>query len=106
MKMARFQTFCIRIRKNKPSDESRKTGQISRTKMTFFLIFEAPFYLFYPPRGRTLSRIDTSKAPFDASAVDNMRSVSELLQIWKWFDYSKVYYVFKFHFFHKVTWLL
>ncbi|MFS7966305.1 putative glycerol-3-phosphate 1-O-acyltransferase [Helianthus anomalus] len=29
-----------------------------------------------------------SPAPFDASAVDNMRSASELLQIRKWFDYS------------------
>ncbi|KAF5794834.1 putative glycerol-3-phosphate 1-O-acyltransferase [Helianthus annuus] len=29
-----------------------------------------------------------SPVPFDASAVDNMRSASELLQIWKWFDYS------------------
>ncbi|KAM0048573.1 putative glycerol-3-phosphate 1-O-acyltransferase [Helianthus debilis subsp. tardiflorus] len=31
-----------------------------------------------------------SLAPFDASDGDNMRSASELLQIWKWFDYSKV----------------
>ncbi|MFS7897208.1 hypothetical protein Hanom_Chr00s007317g01737581 [Helianthus anomalus] len=35
-KMARFQTFWIQIRKNKPLDESRKTGQISGTKMTFY----------------------------------------------------------------------
>ncbi|MFS7890291.1 hypothetical protein Hanom_Chr15g01350971 [Helianthus anomalus] len=36
MKMARFQTFWIKIRKNKPLDESRKTGQTSGTKMTFY----------------------------------------------------------------------
>ncbi|MFS8009279.1 hypothetical protein Hanom_Chr14g01282871 [Helianthus anomalus] len=29
MKMARFQTFWIHMRKNEPSDESRKTGQTS-----------------------------------------------------------------------------
>ncbi|MFS7991108.1 hypothetical protein Hanom_Chr12g01066931 [Helianthus anomalus] len=33
MKMARFQTFWIHMRKNKPLDESRKTGQTSHTKM-------------------------------------------------------------------------
>ncbi|MFS7915292.1 hypothetical protein Hanom_Chr02g00163551 [Helianthus anomalus] len=32
----RFQTFWIQIRKNKPLDESRKTGQTSGTKMTFY----------------------------------------------------------------------
>ncbi|KAJ0954327.1 hypothetical protein HanRHA438_Chr00c20g0851981 [Helianthus annuus] len=36
MKMARFQTFWIDMRKNKPLDESRKTGQTSGTKMTFY----------------------------------------------------------------------
>ncbi|MFS7923193.1 hypothetical protein Hanom_Chr03g00257801 [Helianthus anomalus] len=36
MKMARFQTFWIQMRKNKPSDESRKTGQSSGTKMAFY----------------------------------------------------------------------
>ncbi|MFS7901853.1 hypothetical protein Hanom_Chr01g00004471 [Helianthus anomalus] len=36
MKMAKFQTFWIQMRKNKPLDESRKTGQTSRTKMTFY----------------------------------------------------------------------
>ncbi|MFS7901609.1 hypothetical protein Hanom_Chr01g00001711 [Helianthus anomalus] len=35
MKMARYQTFWIQVRKNKPVDESRKTGQTSWTKMTF-----------------------------------------------------------------------
>ncbi|MFS7950893.1 hypothetical protein Hanom_Chr07g00588521 [Helianthus anomalus] len=36
MKMARFQTFWIQMRKNKPLDESRKTGQTSKTKMVFY----------------------------------------------------------------------
>ncbi|MFS8027954.1 hypothetical protein Hanom_Chr16g01504811 [Helianthus anomalus] len=36
MKMARFQTFWIRMRKNKPLDESRIIGQTSGTKMTFY----------------------------------------------------------------------
>ncbi|MFS7993871.1 hypothetical protein Hanom_Chr12g01099171 [Helianthus anomalus] len=36
MKMARFQTFLIQMRKNKTSDESRKTGQTSETKMAFY----------------------------------------------------------------------
>ncbi|MFS7916124.1 hypothetical protein Hanom_Chr02g00173441 [Helianthus anomalus] len=36
MKMARFQTFWIQMRKNKPLDESCKTSQISGTKMTFY----------------------------------------------------------------------
>ncbi|MFS7923330.1 hypothetical protein Hanom_Chr03g00259481 [Helianthus anomalus] len=34
MKMARFQTFRIQLRKNKPLDESRKTDQTSGTNMT------------------------------------------------------------------------
>ncbi|MFS7890450.1 hypothetical protein Hanom_Chr11g00974021 [Helianthus anomalus] len=34
--MARFQTFWIQMRKNKPLDESRKTGQTSGTKMAFY----------------------------------------------------------------------
>ncbi|MFS7901639.1 hypothetical protein Hanom_Chr01g00002051 [Helianthus anomalus] len=38
MKMARFQTFWIQMQKNKPLDESRKTGQTSRTKMAFYSI--------------------------------------------------------------------
>ncbi|MFS8010346.1 hypothetical protein Hanom_Chr14g01295951 [Helianthus anomalus] len=37
MKMTRFQTFWIQVRKNKPLDESRKTSQTSGTKMTFTL---------------------------------------------------------------------
>ncbi|MFS7979211.1 hypothetical protein Hanom_Chr10g00924751 [Helianthus anomalus] len=32
MKIARFQTFWIQMRKNKHLDESRKTGQTSGTK--------------------------------------------------------------------------
>ncbi|MFS7951645.1 hypothetical protein Hanom_Chr07g00597551 [Helianthus anomalus] len=36
MKMARFHTFWIYMRKNKPLDESRKTDQTSRTKMAFY----------------------------------------------------------------------
>ncbi|MFS7965280.1 hypothetical protein Hanom_Chr09g00760371 [Helianthus anomalus] len=35
MKMARFQTFWIQMRENKPLDESRKTNQTSGTKMAF-----------------------------------------------------------------------
>ncbi|MFS8030793.1 hypothetical protein Hanom_Chr17g01538291 [Helianthus anomalus] len=34
--MARFQSFWIQMRKNKPLDESRKTNQTSRTKMAFY----------------------------------------------------------------------
>ncbi|MFS7901923.1 hypothetical protein Hanom_Chr01g00005241 [Helianthus anomalus] len=36
MKMARFQTFWIQMRNNKPLDESRKTGQASGSKMAFY----------------------------------------------------------------------
>ncbi|MFS7940301.1 hypothetical protein Hanom_Chr05g00462831 [Helianthus anomalus] len=36
IKMIRFQTFWIRMRKNKPLDESRKTGKTSETEMTFY----------------------------------------------------------------------
>ncbi|MFS7963793.1 hypothetical protein Hanom_Chr08g00742511 [Helianthus anomalus] len=35
MKMVRFQTFWIQMRKNKPLDESRKSSQTSGTKMAF-----------------------------------------------------------------------
>ncbi|MFS8033808.1 hypothetical protein Hanom_Chr17g01573911 [Helianthus anomalus] len=34
--MAKFQTFWIQMRKNKPLAESRKTGQTSGTKMAFY----------------------------------------------------------------------
>ncbi|MFS7983052.1 hypothetical protein Hanom_Chr11g00970011 [Helianthus anomalus] len=36
MKMARYQTFWIHVRKNKPLNESGKTGQTLRTKMAFY----------------------------------------------------------------------
>ncbi|MFS7921392.1 hypothetical protein Hanom_Chr03g00236241 [Helianthus anomalus] len=36
MKMARFQTFWIQMRINKPLDESRKTGQPPGTNMAFY----------------------------------------------------------------------
>ncbi|MFS8021632.1 hypothetical protein Hanom_Chr16g01429701 [Helianthus anomalus] len=39
MKMASFQTFWIHMRKNKPLDESRKTGQTSGTKMAFYSLY-------------------------------------------------------------------
>ncbi|MFS7951349.1 hypothetical protein Hanom_Chr07g00594101 [Helianthus anomalus] len=47
MKKARFQTFLIQMRKNKPLDESCKSSQTSRTKMAFYssLIFHE--YLSY-----------------------------------------------------------
>ncbi|MFS7916921.1 hypothetical protein Hanom_Chr03g00183021 [Helianthus anomalus] len=35
MKMARFQTFKIQMRKNKPLDKSCKSSQTSGTKMAF-----------------------------------------------------------------------
>ncbi|MFS8014941.1 hypothetical protein Hanom_Chr15g01350571 [Helianthus anomalus] len=35
MKMARFQTFWIQMRINNLLNESRKTSQTSRTKITF-----------------------------------------------------------------------
>ncbi|MFS7994747.1 hypothetical protein Hanom_Chr12g01109711 [Helianthus anomalus] len=37
--MARFQTFWIQMRKTKYLDESRKTGQTSRTKIAFYALF-------------------------------------------------------------------
>ncbi|KAJ0815509.1 hypothetical protein HanPSC8_Chr17g0798361 [Helianthus annuus] len=39
MKMAIFQTFWILIRKNKPLDESCKSGQTSGTKMAFYFFY-------------------------------------------------------------------
>ncbi|MFS7913423.1 hypothetical protein Hanom_Chr02g00141611 [Helianthus anomalus] len=36
MKMARFQTFWIQMRKNKPLDESRKSRQTSGAKVAFY----------------------------------------------------------------------
>ncbi|MFS7951055.1 hypothetical protein Hanom_Chr07g00590451 [Helianthus anomalus] len=36
MKMARFQTFWIQMRKNKPLDRSPKTDQTSGTKIAFY----------------------------------------------------------------------
>ncbi|MFS7991920.1 hypothetical protein Hanom_Chr12g01076281 [Helianthus anomalus] len=36
MKIARFQIFWIQMRKNKPLNESRKTGQTSGTKIAFY----------------------------------------------------------------------
>ncbi|MFS7901874.1 hypothetical protein Hanom_Chr01g00004691 [Helianthus anomalus] len=36
MKMASFQTFWIQLGKNKPLDESRKTGQTTGTEMAFY----------------------------------------------------------------------
>ncbi|MFS8012361.1 hypothetical protein Hanom_Chr14g01319891 [Helianthus anomalus] len=36
IKMARFQTLWIQMRKNKPLDKSHKSGQTSGTKMTFY----------------------------------------------------------------------
>ncbi|MFS8010180.1 hypothetical protein Hanom_Chr14g01294071 [Helianthus anomalus] len=38
MKMTRFQTFWFQMRKNKPLDESRKTGQNLRMKLAFYSI--------------------------------------------------------------------
>ncbi|MFS7979969.1 hypothetical protein Hanom_Chr10g00933911 [Helianthus anomalus] len=38
MKLARFHTFLIQMRKNKPLDECRKTCQTSGTKMVFYSI--------------------------------------------------------------------
>ncbi|KAF5807739.1 hypothetical protein HanXRQr2_Chr05g0237021 [Helianthus annuus] len=45
MKMARFQTFWIQMRKNKPLDKSRETGQTSGTKMAFYSTLETIAYL-------------------------------------------------------------
>ncbi|MFS7958524.1 hypothetical protein Hanom_Chr07g00679661 [Helianthus anomalus] len=39
MKIARFQTFWIQMRKNKPLDESHKTSQTSGAKMAFYSYF-------------------------------------------------------------------
>ncbi|MFS8000174.1 hypothetical protein Hanom_Chr12g01175241 [Helianthus anomalus] len=42
MKMARFQIFWVQMCKNKPLNESRKSGQTSWTKMAFY----SPRYRF------------------------------------------------------------
>ncbi|MFS7940279.1 hypothetical protein Hanom_Chr05g00462591 [Helianthus anomalus] len=42
MKMARFQTFWIQMRKNKPLDESRKTSQPQGRKWHFTYFFFFP----------------------------------------------------------------
>ncbi|MFS7922702.1 hypothetical protein Hanom_Chr03g00252121 [Helianthus anomalus] len=47
MKMARFQTFWIQMRNNKPLDESRKTSQTSVTTMTFTIIPSVPLKVSY-----------------------------------------------------------
>ncbi|MFS7937547.1 hypothetical protein Hanom_Chr05g00428941 [Helianthus anomalus] len=39
MKMARFQPFWIQMRKNKPLDESHKTGQTTGTKYDILHLF-------------------------------------------------------------------
>ncbi|MFS7942083.1 hypothetical protein Hanom_Chr06g00483891 [Helianthus anomalus] len=45
MKMARFQTFWIQMRKEKkPLYESGKTGQTSGTKMVFYSRLNEKFY--------------------------------------------------------------
>ncbi|KAJ0858961.1 hypothetical protein HanRHA438_Chr13g0607051 [Helianthus annuus] len=60
MKMARFQYFWTQMRKNKPLDESRKTGQTSRTKMEFYSMQNEMLYLVYLNRSwrtRTLEPV-------------------------------------------------
>ncbi|MFS7920236.1 hypothetical protein Hanom_Chr03g00222121 [Helianthus anomalus] len=54
--MARFQTFWIQMRKNKPLDESRKTGQITGTKMTFYSRIK---YIGVIMKGRITSKTHT-----------------------------------------------
>ncbi|MFS7963816.1 hypothetical protein Hanom_Chr08g00742761 [Helianthus anomalus] len=39
MKMTRFQTFWIQVRKNKLLDKIHKTGHSSATKMAFYSLF-------------------------------------------------------------------
>ncbi|MFS7950592.1 hypothetical protein Hanom_Chr07g00585011 [Helianthus anomalus] len=48
MKITRFQTFWIKIRKNKHLDESRKCDQTSKTKMALysFKVFSSIFLAF------------------------------------------------------------
>ncbi|MFS7962240.1 putative translation initiation factor 3 [Helianthus anomalus] len=48
MKMARFQLFWSQMRKNKPLDESRKTGQTSGTKMSYTLFIIMVFFYLGP----------------------------------------------------------
>ncbi|MFS8022031.1 hypothetical protein Hanom_Chr16g01434671 [Helianthus anomalus] len=38
-----FSTFWIQMRKNKPLNENRKTGQTSGTKMAFYSLFLGNF---------------------------------------------------------------
>ncbi|MFS7990242.1 hypothetical protein Hanom_Chr11g01056431 [Helianthus anomalus] len=54
MKMARCQIFWIQMRKIKPLDESRKTGQTSWTKIAFYSCqdlqnFGNPYGLYQDP---------------------------------------------------------
>ncbi|MFS7907379.1 hypothetical protein Hanom_Chr01g00070681 [Helianthus anomalus] len=46
-RLARFQTFWIQMRKNKPLNESRKTGQTSGTKWHFTLLNDIYFVNIY-----------------------------------------------------------
>ncbi|MFS7924022.1 hypothetical protein Hanom_Chr03g00267691 [Helianthus anomalus] len=59
MKMARFQTFLIQVRKKKPLDENRKTGQTSGTEMAFYYLLKLEsisffFFLFYSPEPKKM----------------------------------------------------
>ncbi|MFS8028200.1 hypothetical protein Hanom_Chr16g01507681 [Helianthus anomalus] len=56
MKMAKFQTFWIYMRKNKPLDESRKSDQTSGTKMAFYSRSNNRTYSYFLERIRSTNR--------------------------------------------------
>ncbi|KAF5822823.1 hypothetical protein HanXRQr2_Chr01g0031401 [Helianthus annuus] len=47
MRLARFQTFWIQMRKNKSLNENRKTSQTSGTKWHFTLLNNIYFVIIY-----------------------------------------------------------
>ncbi|MFS7981513.1 hypothetical protein Hanom_Chr10g00951811 [Helianthus anomalus] len=63
IKMARFQTIWVQMRKSKPLDESHKTGQTSGTKMAFYsknrlkrhIVYRKLSELTEPSNGRSQS---------------------------------------------------
>ncbi|MFS7901838.1 hypothetical protein Hanom_Chr01g00004321 [Helianthus anomalus] len=57
MKMARFQTFWIQMRKNKPLDESRNTGQTSWTKMAFYSLLKLKHSYIKVPYPKAVEQI-------------------------------------------------
>ncbi|KAJ0801726.1 hypothetical protein HanPI659440_Chr03g0120411 [Helianthus annuus] len=60
LKMARFQTFWIQMRINKPLEESRKTDQTLGTKMAFYYIICEVYNGIHIEVRRVLTNLDES----------------------------------------------